>query len=998
MDELKLCLATYNIDIVCITETHISKDIDDSELEIDGYSFFRGDRDFDLDISNNDNHVSDGGGSIIYYRNLINASENLTFKKAPDSVAINIESNIGKVVVACVYRSNSLPTKYNTILLDCIETICKEENEYETILTGDFNLPDVSWENGTINGVSSTLNKILNLQAEYLNLFTERGLTWCLTNEITRRRMVKGSFQESLLDQILATNEALVSSFKICAPLGKSDHVCIKIELGISFDRDLNSKNETIHKPVWSKITSDEILAYSLENIDWSYTDNSLNVEEKWEELHGKLTSLKEIVPTARFDCNNRPLKPPWSTSALKRLRKSKDKAWDTFDTLPNSDNLQYALTKQGLYDDEEYRVKFNYEKKLTNNLKHNSKGFYSYLRNKRMLKTLIPSLERSDGSCTDTAAECAEVLGSAFSDVFVREPMGPLPEFGMKNSPDQSISDVLITPESVKLELANLNIFKSMGPDGIHPKVLKSLSDDPRFVDAVFDLFRDCIDSGTLPKVWKSAIVSALYKSGSKKVPLNYRPVSLTCVICKVFEKLVRISIVNFLDSKISQNQHGFVKGKSCLTNLLETFDCIIDILELGAPVDLLYFDFSKAFDQVPHYRLLEKLDNLGIKGKLLNVIKDFLSNRTFRVSVAGKFSSVFDILSGIPQGSVLGPILFIIYVNDLPEHIKSHIKLFADDLKLICNALDRITVNEDLKSLEHWKSIWLLNFNLDKCKVLHTDVNVNPHNDYMLDGKLMKVSEQEKDLGILISDTLLWTDQINASISKANKLICWITRNVISRDRNVMLPVYKALIRPHLELCVQLWNPPPEYGNWSLILRIEGVQRRFTRMIDGLGQLPYSERLDILKLTTLAERRFRGDLIEVFKAKSKLSNINGVFNFGRSGLNLVSSMNAYNSSAKVRNIKRNFINERIISYWNKLPTEVKSANSVVNFKDKLQKFKVNVKHGKITVYEGQFWEMSDKVLSRIEDGNYLENKLKHNKYLALHPFVAKKKFINLH
>ena len=131
-----------------------------------------------------------------------------------------------------------------------------------------------------------------------------------------------------------------------------------------------------------------------------------------------------------------------------------------------------------------------------------------------------------------------------------------------------------------------------------------------------------------------------------------------------------------------------------------------------------------------------------------------------------------------------------------------------------------------------------------------------------------------------------------------------------MISRDRKVMLPVYKALIRPHLELCVQLWNPPPEYGNWSLILRIEGVQRRFTRMIDGLGQLLYSERLDILKLTTLAERRFRGDLIEVFKAKSKLSNINGVFNFGRSGLNLVSSMNAYNSSAKVRNIKRNFIN----------------------------------------------------------------------------------------
>ena len=300
--------------------------------------------------------------------------------------------------------------------------------------------------------------------------------------------------------------------------------------------------------------------------------------------------------------------------------------------------------------------------------------------------------------------------------------------------------------------------------------------------------------------------LLSAIYKSGSKKVPLNYRPVSLTCVICKVFEKLIRHSLVEFLDSKISKHQHSFVDGKSCLTNLLETFECIIDILESGAPVDLLYFDFTKAFDRVPHYRLLTKLENLGIKGKLLNVIKDFLSNRTFRVSVGGKFSSFFDILSGIPQGSVLGPILFIIYVNDLPDCVQSSIKLFADDLKLICNALDKVTVDKDLKSLENWESIWLLNFNLDKCKVLHTSVNVNPNNEYTLDGELMKISVQEKDLGILISDTLLCTDQINASISKANKLISWITRNIISRDRNVMLPIYKTLIRPHLELCVQL------------------------------------------------------------------------------------------------------------------------------------------------------------------------------------------------
>ena len=277
-----------------------------------------------------------------------------------------------------------------------------------------------------------------------------------------------------------------------------------------------------------------------------------------------------------------------------------------------------------------------------------------------------------------------------------------------------------------------------------------------------------------------------------------------------------------------------------------------------------------------------------------------------------------------------------------------------------------------------------------------MHTSVNSNPCNEYYLDGEVLKVSGQEKDLGVLTSDTLLWTDQINASISKANQLICWITRSLISRDKSVLLPVYKTLIRPHLEYCVQLWNPAPEHGNWSLILRIEGVQRRFTRMIDGVGQLPYSERLEILKLTTLIERRSRGDLIEVFKAKNGLTNINGVFKFGRSGLNLISSLNCYSGSAKIRKLKHNFVNERVLSYWNKLPIYVKNASSLDNFKAELEKFKVSSICNNVCASD-HFWGLTKEVLDRIEGPNYIDNKKVHNEYLKLNPFVAKKKFINL-
>ena len=258
----------------------------------------------------------------------------------------------------------------------------------------------------------------------------------------------------------------------------------------------------------------------------------------------------------------------------------------------------------------------------------------------------------------------------------------------------------------------------------------------------------------------------------------------------------------------------------------------------------------------------------------------------------------------------------------------MKSSVIIFADDLKLIANLSDKAIIDDDLKSLEDWEREWLLEFNTDKCKVLHIEFNDNEHLDYVLNDKILKKTEQEKDLGVLTPGTLLWNDQIESCISKTNQMLCWISRNLISREKFLMLRVYKALIRPHLEYCVQLWNPAAEHGNWSLILRIESVQRRFTRMIEEVGLLPYSERLQILQLTTIAERRSMGDLIEVYKASKGLSQLTGVSNFSRSGL-------------KINRIRRNFINERVMLSWNKLPIDVKMASSLNMFKSNLELYK---------------------------------------------------------
>ena len=625
-----------------------------------------------------------------------------------------------------------------------------------------------------------------------------------------------------------------------------------------------------------------------------------------------------------------------------------------------------------------------------------NCKPFYAYLRNKRVLKTCVPYLDKGDGTRTQSASESANVLADAFSSVFISEPYGPLPELQESGEHHSILDDILISSDDVKRELTKLNIYKSFGPDQVHPKLLKSLASDNGFVLAVTQLFEKCTTDGILPKVWKEASVIALYKSGKKTQPLNYRPVSLTCIICKVYEQIIRKQIVGFLEDKINKHQHGFVQGKSCLTNLLETFDTIFHILGEGSPVDILYFDFSKAFDRVPHYRLISKLESIGIRGRVLSVIKDFLSNRTLKVCVNGKYSMTKEVLSGVPQGSVLGPLLFVLYINDLPDNVKSEIKLFADDVKLIGNVDKQGDILDDLKELEYWENTWLLSFNVKKCKVVHLQHNNNPNYEYYLNGLKLQVSDQEKDLGVLTSDSLLWNSQIKSCIAKANQMICWIIRNLVLREKNVMLRVYKALIRPHIEYCVQLWNPVPEHGSWSLILELEGVQRRFTRLIDEVGPLPYSERLEILHLTTLAERRIRGDLIEVYKAVNGLSTLNSIFNISRSGLNLV-CRGVKSGSSKVDALHRRFITQRIVMIWNNLPYEVKSSYSVKDFKINLEGYKRANIDDIGSENDAYFWRVSSTVLSKIENKHYLDNKQKQNEHLSSNPFAAKKLFVNM-
>jgi hypothetical protein len=308
------------------------------------------------------------------------------------------------------------------------------------------------------------------------------------------------------------------------------------------------------------------------------------------------------------------------------------------------------------------------------------------------------------------------------------------------------------------------------------------------------------------------------------------------------------------------------------------------------------------------------------------------------------------------VPQGSVLGPLLFLLFINDIPESIINELRIFADDVKMIVHPSRTQAIQEDLDRLSTWENMWLLKFNLDKCKVLHIGKN-NPLNKYNFLGSNLCNCSTEKDLGVTFNEKGNFHDHIYTSISKAKSSLAWLLRSILSREPYEMKTAYRCLVRHNLEYCCQVWSPKARFGNWKTILDIESVQRTFTRCINGMTNFSYRERLTKLNMTTLLERRMRGDLIETFKI------LNGFSNYGSQFFNLSDrTQNLLYRSPKLANL--DFFSERVINYWNKLPQAVKDRNSVNAFKNSLDNFRTK---GIENQLHGQFWELSEEIYKRI-------------------------------
>ncbi|MGL5708552.1 MAG: reverse transcriptase domain-containing protein, partial [Aeromonas sp.] len=380
-----------------------------------------------------------------------------------------------------------------------------------------------------------------------------------------------------------------------------------------------------------------------------------------------------------------------------------------------------------------------------------------------------------------------------------------------------------------------------------------------------------------------------------------------------------------------LSNSQHGFREKRSCLSNLLGFLELITQRLDNGHPVEVCYLDFRKAFDSVNHRLLEAKLRNFGITGVVLQWISNFLKERTFRVRVGTALSQEAAVTSGVPQGSVLGPLLFILFIDDLARKLESSAFVFADDIKIVGDQGTPKLI-ADLEIVLGWSKSWDLPLNTDKCQLLSTVSKTlcipTPEGLWNLTSE-----HRIKDLGILVNCDLKWHDQCIKSTNAARAALFKLRSVITNRKPEILLPLYKALVRPHLEYCIQAWSPYLQKD----IYKLESVQRLATRMMEGQKHKSYAQRLIDLNLFSLERRRLRGDLIEVFKMTHGYSGVDP--NILKKPEESTTRGHRYKLSKQHSRLecRRNFFALRIVDFWNKLPQELVEVSTVAAFKKAL-------------------------------------------------------------
>ena len=916
--ELILRIQNIEPDIIAIVEALPKNVIScplEAEFSLKGYSLIT-----NFDVSKN----LKLRGLIIYVKSKFNYEVLANPTNFREALIVDIVLSLGnKLSIVLVYRSPSSSNE-NCNELNLLLNILGPSISDNWIILGDFNYKKIDWDN-------------LEFGSSKLNSYEEQFVTTVMDNflqqHVNQPTRVREGQRDSLLDLVLTRDENIISDIEYLEPLGKSDHSVLLVKINKQVDLgdvgpntklclnagDYDAMRRSLGTQVWFN-------NFSCKDLDqnWNYFKSVLQNESL---LH---------IPTKNVRGAQ---KPPWMNAKAFGFYKTKKRLWMKYRFTKTEEAFSSYKKARNKANNEIKKARKRYENEK---ISTNPKQFWTYLKSHTKPRSTVQNLKRCDGQLTSSEEETANEFNRYFSSVFSSDSQHIVSEIAeIVEAESNIISEIEFSRDKVFDMLNKIKIDSSPGPDEIYPKILYEVRYE--ILEPLCYLFNLSLSTGKLPYEWKEATVVPIYKKGDRSLASNYRPVSLTSVVCKLLERLIRDELLKHIVNNriICEEQFGFVPGRSCQLQLLNALEQWTRSWDEGIPTDVIYTDFSKAFDLVSHCKLIYKLNCMGVRGLLLKWIENFLSDRKQRVRVNNALSGWQPVTSGVPQGSVLGPILFVYYINDLPLVAGNcRAGLFADDAKFSTTVDTHgmaMGLQEDAYKICEWTEMWSLRLNVDKCNVLHIGNN-NQNYRYCLGQGDQKQLLQEvplvRDLGVLVDTNLAFGAHISDIVKKANRMLGMIKRCFKYMGKDIFVRLYKALVRPLLEYSSSVWSP---YLIKDKKL-IEGVQRRATKLIVSLSHLCYQERLRYLGLPTLEYRRLRGDMLQTYRIMTGIDRINPESLFSMSSVTRTRGHNLkifkQRCSTKLR---QNFFSQRVIEHWNALPVSVVEAPNINIFKNRL-------------------------------------------------------------
>ena len=850
-------IATHNPDVICGQESHIDNTFTNGEIFPDRYNVSRKDRD-----------VNGGGVFVAVSEKFVSTTE-YHLDSACEIMWCKIcLVGLKPLFIGSFYRpTNDKPDSLNGPY-QSLNSLSKNGALPNIILGGDINLPSIKWTNHTINPnpqYGYRVNRLL------LDITEEHAL---------HQHVDKPTRGDNILDLLFSTYPDLVENVEVSS--GMSDHSVVTAVISVNpKSKPKRPRKVFLFKKMDLNKMKKEASRFRDDFISERSALNSTN--ELWNEFTNKVNDLlHENVPMKlireKWDV-------PWMTGSIKKLIRKKHRVYKTmqkYNTHENKTkfkNLQKTVQKMMQSSKNDYLMGLllntgsNDSKQAIKSTDHTNvsinKKFWTYIKSIKTNGSGVGTLSVDDQEISN-AKEKAEALNRQYSSVFTNENITNMP--CMDGEPYPTIDEVDIDVDGVEKLLKDINTNKASGPDGIPSRVLKDLSEELAAV--ITKVFSKSIETGELPDDWLTANVTAIFKKGKKYDPANYRPVALTSVTSKLMEHILYRHIITHLEKLniLSPFQHGFRANHSCESQLVITTEDLAKNLDNHLQTDVLILDFQKAFDKVPHQRLLSKLEFYGIRGNILKWITKWLTSRTQRVVVDGEISSPANVKSGVPQGTVLGPLMFLIYINDIADNISSEtsIRLFADDCllyRVIKSFSDTVTLQNDLTSLSNWAIKWQMSFNISKCKTLRITTKRNPIiQPYTMAGDELEAVNHHPYLGIELNHNLKWSEHIGNVTAKANRVLWFIRRNAGRCPTSVKQQMYFALVRPILEYASIVWDPHTKTD----IQKLEMVQRRAARFVAGnykRTEGTVTRIIENLGWPTLEQRRKEARQIAMFK-----------------------------------------------------------------------------------------------------------------------------------